>query len=73
LKFDFTIFQIRLDKVIHTINDAIDFDYRHIDCPHIYGNEKEIDIALQAKIAEGVVKIICSLLANCEIFSIDQI
>ncbi|KAL4394661.1 hypothetical protein AHAS_Ahas02G0174300 [Arachis hypogaea] len=42
--------------VAHTLATAIKVGYRHIDCAHIYGNEKEIGDALKELFANGVVK-----------------
>ncbi|XLU45837.1 hypothetical protein S245_040651, partial [Arachis hypogaea] len=42
--------------IAHTLATAIKVGYRHIDCAHIYGNEKEIGDALKELFANGVVK-----------------
>ncbi len=43
-------------EVYQAVRWAIKLGYRHIDCAHIYGNEKEIGQALHDAMSEGDIK-----------------
>uniref|UniRef100_A0A1Y1K9I4 NADP-dependent oxidoreductase domain-containing protein n=3 Tax=Photinus pyralis TaxID=7054 RepID=A0A1Y1K9I4_PHOPY len=44
------------DAITQAVKDAIDVGYRHIDCAYAYKNERNVGIAIKAKIADGTVK-----------------
>ncbi|MFI3318764.1 MAG: aldo/keto reductase [Rikenellaceae bacterium] len=43
------------ETIANAVKEAIRHGYRHIDCAAVYGNEKEIGLAIKELIAEGVV------------------
>ena len=49
-------FQSKPGEVAEAVKCAIDAGYRHLDCARAYGNEKEVGVAIKAKIEDGTVK-----------------
>jgi len=43
------------ETIAKAVKTAIKMGYRHIDCASVYGNEKEIGVALKEVISEGIV------------------
>ena len=43
------------DECIHVVTEAIKMGYRHIDGAEAYGNDKEIGIAIQRTINDGII------------------
>lgn len=41
--------------VYNTVKNAILIGYRHIDCAPVYGNQKEVGMAIKESISEGIV------------------
>ena len=46
---------ISSQEVAETVEQAVLFGYRHIDCASVYGNEKEIGVILNKLISSGTV------------------
>uniref|UniRef100_A0A0K8VGC8 Aldose reductase n=2 Tax=Bactrocera latifrons TaxID=174628 RepID=A0A0K8VGC8_BACLA len=51
----FGTWRMPANDVTRLVKEAIDVGYRHIDCADIYGNQKEVGLAIEEKIKEGVV------------------
>lgn len=49
-------FKSQPGEVGEAVRAAIDAGYRHIDCAHLYGNEKEVGQAIRDQIKQGVVR-----------------
>jgi diketogulonate reductase-like aldo/keto reductase len=41
--------------IVNAIKNAVEIGYRHFDCAAIYNNEKSVGMAINDKIAEGVI------------------
>nr|CAB3220806.1 aldose reductase-like [Phallusia mammillata] len=52
----FRIIKASIEDVRAAVECAIDVGYRHIDCAQMYGNEKGIGLAVEAKIKENKIK-----------------
>ncbi|XP_014639181.1 PREDICTED: aldo-keto reductase family 1 member C23 [Ceratotherium simum simum] len=48
--------EVPKSKALEATKSAIGAGFRHIDCAHLYNNEKEVGLAIRSKIEDGTVK-----------------
>ncbi|XP_004522469.2 aldose reductase [Ceratitis capitata] len=52
----FGTWRMPTNEVTRLVKDAIDVGYRHIDCADVYGNQKDVGLAIEEKIKAGAVE-----------------